>query len=743
MMTYKCKICGGDVSIDLTTGIAICDYCGTKQSLPRFTDDSSKLLYERGNNYLLHNEYDKAENIFNQLLSIKPNDCDIHWSLVMCKYGVTFVCDPKTGKYIPTCNRTHYTSVFNDENYKKAIEFSTGEKTALYQADAKTIDEIQRGILSVSKKEKPFDIFISYKETNSKGNRTQDSIVAQNLYEKLTKAGYKVFFSRITLEDKIGTEYEPYIYAALSSSKVMLTICSSKENIEAPWVKNEWSRFLTLRQNDSSKTLIPLYFDMQKSDLPDEFAILSAQDMKKEDFEQELIRGIKKLIPLPIMLAERRKKIRKRLGITAVIFAVLLVVSGIISTPYIVTYVKNNNDYQSAMDLYNQGEFDKSSKAFEKLGDFKNSKVMQSQSIYDKAMNFYYEGNYPEAAWTFKEVSKFKDAEEMQDKSKRLWRESLATVATDNAISSSSWGSYYISANGSVETFNYNSGNCNDGIEINEHGKIVSIGDGENLYALHEDGYVTNSAKNNQLEEDWQDVIQITSVLGWSNVALKSDGTIVYSNSLSGYAKEKTYDWLAETKSWKNIVSLSWDRSSFGNGIFTLTGIDSEGKIYIAGSWENKPIHSTTQLQADLKYINSLADIRHIWIAVSGELLYIENGKSLDEYIPCVSLNVLALDNRNNLICYADGKEEVYKGFIEKDFDVKYCQLSNDGIQYIDKKGILLDVKEDKRNVIMEDVVYFKDYFIITQSGSVYNMRWKTIKETEAKVQVKDVWLGD
>ena len=154
-------------------------------------------------------------------------------------YGVTFVCDPRTGKYIPTCNRTHYESILKDRNYLNALRYSSGEKNAFYQESAKTIDEIQKGIISISRKEKPFDIFISYKETDVNGNRTKDSVVAQELYEKLVSEGYKVFFSRITLEDKIGSEYEPYIYAALSSSKVMLTVCSSKDNIEAPWVKNE------------------------------------------------------------------------------------------------------------------------------------------------------------------------------------------------------------------------------------------------------------------------------------------------------------------------------------------------------------------------------------------------------------------------------------------------------------------------------------------------------------------------
>ena len=65
--------------------------------------------------------------------------------------------------------------------------------------------------MEISQKEEPFDIFICYKETDNHGRRTPDSVLATELYHELTKIGFKVFFSRITLEDKLGSAYEPYI----------------------------------------------------------------------------------------------------------------------------------------------------------------------------------------------------------------------------------------------------------------------------------------------------------------------------------------------------------------------------------------------------------------------------------------------------------------------------------------------------------------------------------------------------
>jgi tetratricopeptide (TPR) repeat protein len=105
-----------------------------------------------------------------------------------------------------------------------------------------------------------------------------------------------VFFARITLEDKLGQEYEPYIFAALNSAKVMLVVGTKPEHFNAVWVKNEWSRFLALTQNDRSRLLIPCYRDMDAYDIPDELSALQSQDMSKVGFLQDILRGVKKVL---------------------------------------------------------------------------------------------------------------------------------------------------------------------------------------------------------------------------------------------------------------------------------------------------------------------------------------------------------------------------------------------------------------------------------------------------------------
>ncbi len=296
MAIFKCKMCGGTLEFNPGDTVAVCDSCGTKQTLPRLDDDKKANLYDRANHFRRNNEYDKAMSIYEQILAEDSTDAEAYWSLVLCRYGIEYVEDPATGKRIPTVNRAQFTSVFDDDNYKSALRCADAAQKEIYQAEAKAINEIQKGILAISQKEEPFDVFICYKETDSRGARTPDSVLANDLYHQLTLEGFKVFFSRITLEDKLGSAYEPYIFAALNSARVMVVLGTRPEYFNAVWVKNEWSRYLALIKNGAKKMLIPAYKDMDPYDLPEEFSHLQAQDMGKLGFMQDLIRGIKKIV---------------------------------------------------------------------------------------------------------------------------------------------------------------------------------------------------------------------------------------------------------------------------------------------------------------------------------------------------------------------------------------------------------------------------------------------------------------
>lgn len=304
MAIFKCKMCGGDLQISDADKVIECEYCGTNQTVPSADNEKKLNLFNRANRLRINGEFDKATAIYESIVAEFPEEAEAYWGLVICNYGIEYVDDPATAKKIPTCHRASFESIQKDENYELALEYADVVAQKIYRDEAREIDRIREEILAVSKNEQPYDIFICYKETDESGERTIDSVLAQDVYDALTAKGYRVFFARISLEDKLGRQYEPYIFAALNSAKVMLSFGTKYEYFHAVWVKNEWSRFLKLMAKDKSKALIPCYKDMDAYDLPDEFKALQAQDMGKVGAIQDLLRGIEKIIPRETAKAE-------------------------------------------------------------------------------------------------------------------------------------------------------------------------------------------------------------------------------------------------------------------------------------------------------------------------------------------------------------------------------------------------------------------------------------------------------
>ncbi len=299
-MIIKCKMCGGDIDFIPGATYGTCEYCGSTSTIPQAEDENKLNRYNRANHFRRQCEFDKAVAAYEKILEQDDTDAEAHWGAVISRFGIEYVEDPATHQRIPTCHRVQVASILTDEDYLAAVENAPDEESRrIYQEEAARIAEIQKGILAISANEKPYDVFICYKETDENGQRTRDSQWAQDVYYGLTEQGLKVFFSRITLEDKLGQQYEPYIFAPLNSAKVMVVIGSRPEYFNAVWVKNEWSRYLSLMKHDHKRLLIPCYRDMDPYDLPEELSMLQSQDMSKIGFMQDLLRGVQKVMQQP------------------------------------------------------------------------------------------------------------------------------------------------------------------------------------------------------------------------------------------------------------------------------------------------------------------------------------------------------------------------------------------------------------------------------------------------------------
>ena len=317
MSKINCKICGGKLNLPEGITAGECPYCGTTTTFPKISGKYHEQLYNRAEEFRRLCNFDKAISCYDDLIREMPDDAESHWGMVLARFGIEYVEDPLTQERKPTCHRVQQDSIQQDTDYREALRLAP-EEAYLYEQEANRIAEIQNDILRISNQEAPYDIFICCKETDDAGQRTQESEAAQEIYHLLTNEGYKVFFARITLENKLDCQYEPYIFAALNSAKVMLVIGTKKEFFEAVWVRNEWSRFLHLAKKDTSKLLIPCYRAMDASDLPQEISMFQSLDMGKIVFIQDLLRGVKKALADKNEITEEKKQNIKTLPRTVI-----------------------------------------------------------------------------------------------------------------------------------------------------------------------------------------------------------------------------------------------------------------------------------------------------------------------------------------------------------------------------------------------------------------------------------------
>lgn len=673
MFTYKCRICGGTLELIEGSNTAVCEYCGTEQTVPKRLDENLQKLYDLANNAFQSNDFSNAENLYRQILLVAPEDSNAYWSLVLCKYGVTYVKNPVNSEYVPTCNRTSMSSIFEDENYKKAIQFADEGKKAIYEKDAKTIDDIQRGIIELCKKEKPFDVFICYKESDENGNRTADSLFAQKVYNELTELGYKVFYSRITLESKIGSEYEPYIYSALSTSKVMLLIASNEEYVNAPWVKNEWIRYSSMSKAD--KNLIPLRIGMTHDKLPMELSALTSYDTDDEGFWDEFIRGIKKIIPVSVTKKEKRRKRRIALSIIAVILVISIIVGTIVYIPI----MKKNKAYEDALYTMNSGNYALAIEKFDNLEGYKYS----SDKSYESLVR---------------------------------WRKSLADTVCSVQDGNQAEYRYCINANGNIE-------DCGDikkgkSLEIDEsHGRPVSITGGLNPVILQEDGFVWTEYQNPKFDGKFEDVIQISNAFQATVACLMKDGTVKlysFADDMAEYADcgygfyDVNDSWLESVEEWTDIIEIK-SFSDYWKGALKhagIVGLKSDGTLVgvYYSEWQDSYTGEYYNESSSIEGLEQFSNVKDFDIGYSEELN--ENDESVWYY------NVIATTD-DNLCILKQNKFE--KKNIK---NVKDVSIWGDEMFYVNEKGELYRNFGSKS--ILSDVRYICNNLFATHTNSLY-----------------------
>ncbi len=278
----NCETCGGILNFSPDGLYAKCPYCGNEYHFKNPKGEALSLALNRANLMRRSCDFDGAITEYKLILSNDGEDAEAHWGLALSIYGIEYVEDTRTKRLIPTCRRTVKQSILENEHYLAAIKYADAGQAESYISQAKVIDRLQRDILRRMDEEENYDVFLCFRSSDDNGYPTKERVAARRIYDELNKRGIKTFFSEVTLKDRLGDDYEPIIYKALYSCKFFILIAFSEENLNAPWVKNEWSRFRDRQAEEAlSGACCAVFENISYSSLPSFIRSVQGVDLAK------------------------------------------------------------------------------------------------------------------------------------------------------------------------------------------------------------------------------------------------------------------------------------------------------------------------------------------------------------------------------------------------------------------------------------------------------------------------------
>ena len=228
------------------------------------------------------------------------------------------------------------------------------------------------------------DVMICYIENDPSGRRTKDSLIAQELYQKLEAGKINAFYERVSAANSIGDDLELLRYSFMNKAKIIIVVGTSVENFNA--IVEKYGQYF------SDKMIMPVCTDINPSDIPKELSQYQALDYSSIGWEKDLQKAVLRILgrEKEIDLLETHNKSKKlRIVIISSIIAVVLIVAGAL----LLLYLNNSNSKEDTSDVST------------------TVAPLTNQQIYENAQSLVVEGKYLEAVELYLQILDYKDSE--------------------------------------------------------------------------------------------------------------------------------------------------------------------------------------------------------------------------------------------------------------------------------------------------------------------------------------------
>ena len=236
------------------------------------------------------------------------------------------------------------------------------------------------------------DVCLCYTEYDDTGRRTKDSIIAQEVYNRLESKNIRVFYERISASNSLADELELLRHTAINHAKIIIVIGTTRAHFEAI-VEKYGEQF-------KGKTVVPFYADLTPGDIPSSLNKLQALNYGNIGWEKDLTTGIFNILGIKENLKfddlnTHAKKKKRIIIIAGIVLGVLLIGIAL----FFLTGRRNNNSATDESAVVTT----------------EGTKPVTKQQIYENAAMLVEQGDLLGAIELYSQIPGFKDSQQKLD----------------------------------------------------------------------------------------------------------------------------------------------------------------------------------------------------------------------------------------------------------------------------------------------------------------------------------------
>lgn len=250
---------------------------------------------------------------------------------------------------------------------------------------------------SVSEYCNEIDVYICYSETDENGRRTNDSVIAQEIYHLLEQNGIKSFYKRTSLENYSGSDAVNMDEAALNQANMILFLGTSTDVFQSLWEK--------YGRNSKNKKIIPICHGIEAKDLPKEMNRIQAIKYDRVGSSSDLLSAVFRMLGRQkdnsqsfTEMAQNRQTKKKKIIVSVVMISIIAIVVVAIAIKKSVSDISESNDNENTS-FSDENKTDN------------EPTLIDINELYASGIEYMEDGRYADAIEAFSETGDYKDSQ--------------------------------------------------------------------------------------------------------------------------------------------------------------------------------------------------------------------------------------------------------------------------------------------------------------------------------------------